>query len=106
MLFLELVDEFHISFTQASLLLGYQLLTVGATGIVVAASSQRFGKRPNFIISISIAWAGSLWGGAAQSYASLVGARVIQGLGIAMFESVTFAVIGQFGNGTSAVYRC
>lgn len=44
--------------------------------------------------SVIVAFAGSLWAGGASSYGSLVGARVVQGLGVAMFESIAFAIIG------------
>ncbi|KAH2563261.1 hypothetical protein KXV70_008068 [Aspergillus fumigatus] len=37
---------------------------------------------------------GTIWGGAATSYNSLLGARIVQGFGVSMFESVMFAVIG------------
>lgn len=33
------------------------------------------------------AFVGSIWGGAATSYNSLLGARIIQGFGVSMFES-------------------
>jgi MFS family permease len=46
------------------------------------------------IFSMSAALAGTFRGGAAQSYNSLLGARVVQGLGVATFESVMFALVG------------
>ncbi|KIW88444.1 uncharacterized protein Z519_11013 [Cladophialophora bantiana CBS 173.52] len=91
---LVLVEEFGITFTQVSLLTGYQLCAVGAVAIFVSALCRKFGKRPGFVISATLCFAGCLWAGAANSYGSLVGARVLQGLGIAVYESVTFAVIG------------
>lgn len=41
-----------------------------------------------------IVLAGTIWCGSARSHASLIGGRVLQGLGVSMFESVTFAIIG------------
>jgi MFS family permease len=93
-LYLPLIMEFHVGFTDISLLTGYQLCAVGAVGIIVSACARKYGKRTTALWSMSCAFAGSIWGGRAQSYGSMVGARVLQGLGIAMFESVTFAVIG------------
>ncbi|KPM34784.1 hypothetical protein AK830_g11791 [Neonectria ditissima] len=43
---------------------------------------------------MSAVLAGCIRAGRAQSYASLVGARVLQGLGLAFFESITFAIVG------------
>jgi MFS family permease len=91
---LPLIDEFGFGFTEFSLLTGYQLCAVGAVGVIVAACARKYGKRSTALWSMTCAFAGTVWGSRAQSYGSLVGARVLQGLGIAMFESVTYAVIG------------
>ena len=86
--------EWGITFTDVALLTGYLLCATGSTGVVIAACSRKFGKRPTLLWSISFAFGGSIWAGLAQSYGSFVGARVLQGLGIAMFESVTYTIIG------------
>lgn len=86
--------EWKITFTDASLLLGYQLCAVGAVGVVVSACARKYGKRPTLLWSISCAFGGTIWAARAQSYGSMLGARVMQGLGIAMFESVTYAIVG------------
>lgn len=89
-----LIAQFNTTFEGVSLLTGYQLCTVGACAVFVSALARKFGKRPCSIASISCAFAGTLWGGFSQTYGSMVGARVLQGLGISMFESVTYAIIG------------
>ncbi|EXJ80945.1 hypothetical protein A1O3_07233 [Capronia epimyces CBS 606.96] len=89
-----LIQDFGISFTQVSLLTGYSLCATGAAGIFISALARKYGKRPCLLFSATCAFAGTLWGGAANSYGSLLGARVIQGLGVAMFESVMFSVVG------------
>jgi MFS family permease len=43
---------------------------------------------------MTFALAGSLWAARAQSYGSLLGARVLQGLSMSFFESIVFSVIG------------
>jgi MFS family permease len=43
---------------------------------------------------MSLALAGTVWGGCANSYNSLLGARILQGLSVATFESVIFSVVG------------
>ncbi|OBT71597.1 hypothetical protein VF21_09531 [Pseudogymnoascus sp. 05NY08] len=77
---LTLIKIFGITFTQVTMLTGWQLVAVGS--------------RPGFIFSMTCALVGTLWGGAAKSYGSLVGARVVEGLGVSMFESVMFSIIG------------
>jgi MFS family permease len=91
---LPLITEFGISFTEFALLTGYQLAAVGAVGIFISALSRKYGKRPAGIFSMTTVLAGSIWGGRANSFGALVGARVVQGLGVAMYESVTYAIIG------------
>jgi MFS family permease len=51
-------------------------------------------KRPGLLFSVTCAFAGSVWAGAAQSYESFLGARVPQGMSMSYFESVMYAVIG------------
>ncbi|CZR65556.1 related to transporter protein HOL1 [Phialocephala subalpina] len=91
---LVLAKQFGIDFTQVTLLTGYQLVAVGAVGVFISVVSHKYGKRPGFIFSIVCAFVGTLWGGLAKSYGSLVGARVVQGLGVAVWESVIYAVVG------------
>lgn len=89
-----LIQEFGLSFTQVSLLTGYSLCATGAVGIFISALARKYGKRPTLLFSVTCAFVGTIWGGAAQSYESLLGARIVQGLSVAMFESVMFSVIG------------
>ncbi|KAL2819058.1 major facilitator superfamily domain-containing protein [Aspergillus cavernicola] len=89
-----LITEFQIDFTQVSLLSGYCLSATGAVGIFMAACCRKFGKRSALLFSMTCAFIGCIWAGAAKSYGSLIGARALQGMSMAFFESVMFAVIG------------
>ena len=89
-----LLQEFNVDFTKVSLLTGYSLCATGAVGILISALARKYGKRPCLLFSIACAFAGTIWGGFAGSYNSLLGARIVQGLSVAMFESVMFSVIG------------
>lgn len=85
---------FNVSLTDVSLLTGYSLCATGATGIFISAATRKYGKRPTLLFSVVCAFVGTTWGGAAQSYNSLLGARVVQGFSISMFESILFAMVG------------
>lgn len=90
-----LIAEFPgTTFEGVSLLTGYQLCTVGACAVFISALARKYGKRPLMIISMSFMLAGTIWASLATSYSSFLGSRVVQGLGIAMFESVTYAIVG------------
>lgn len=86
--------EFRLNFTQVSLLSGYNLCATGAVGIFIAACCRKYGKRPGLLFSMTCAFIGSIWAGAAKSYGSLVGARVLQGMSMSFFESIMFSIIG------------
>lgn len=85
---------FNVSLADVSLLTGYSLCATGASGIVISAATRKYGKRPTLLFSVVCAFVGTVWGGAAQSYDSLLGARVVQGLSVSMFESIFFAIVG------------
>ncbi|KAK3312729.1 major facilitator superfamily domain-containing protein [Apodospora peruviana] len=91
---LDLVARFGISFTDVSLLTGYSLCATGASGLFISAVTHKYGKRIPLLFSMAAAFAGTLWGGAATSHHSLLGARIVQGFSVSMFESVFFAVVG------------
>lgn len=91
---LDLIAEFGINFTQISLLTGYQLCAVGGIAVIVSALGVKFGKRGVFIVSCFLCFVGCIWNAEARSFNSMVGARVVQGLGTTAFESITFSVIG------------
>ncbi|KAJ9149442.1 MFS general substrate transporter [Pleurostoma richardsiae] len=91
---LELSLLFNVSLTKISLLTGYSLCATGASGLIVSAVSHKYGRRLPLVCSMSLALAGTVWGGCANSYNSLLGARILQGLSVATFESVIFSVVG------------
>ena len=89
-----LLTEFHVDYTKVSLLTGYNLCATGSIGVFMAALSRKYGKRPGLLFSVTCCFIGSIWAAAATSYNSFIGARVMQGIAAAFFESVVFAIIG------------
>ncbi|KAF9870045.1 major facilitator superfamily transporter [Colletotrichum karsti] len=86
---------FRRSFTNVALLTGYFLLGVGAAAIFFVPSGRVWGKRHLFIIGICILIASSAWAGAVgTNYNSLLGARIVQGVGCAPFETLVNAAVG------------
>lgn len=89
-----LVVEFDIGFAQVSQLTGYQLCAIGALGVVMSTFTRLYGKRPVFVVSILLCLAGTIWCGVAKSFGSLVGARVLQGAGVSVWESIMYSATG------------
>ena len=63
-------------------------------GAFVVALARVWGKRHLFLLGLILVIAASAWGGASRSYKSLLWARVIQGVGVAPFEGLVNAVVG------------
>ena len=91
---LELALLFDVSYTKISLLTGYSLCATGASGVFISAIANKYGKRFVFLFSLICALTGTVWGGYSTTYDSLLGARIIQGLSVSLFESVIFSIIG------------
>ncbi|GKT63597.1 major facilitator superfamily transporter [Colletotrichum tofieldiae] len=86
---------FRTSFTRIALLTGYFLLGVGAAAIFFVPSARVWGKRHLFIVGTCILIASSAWAGAVgTSYNSLLGARIVQGIGCTPFETLVNAAVG------------
>lgn len=86
---------FAQDFTHVALLTGYFLLGAGAGAIFFVPSGRIWGKRHLFLVGICILIASSVWAGFVNTnYESFIGARVIQGVGCAPFESLLNAAVG------------
>ncbi|QDS67661.1 hypothetical protein FKW77_004862 [Venturia effusa] len=87
--------HYRRTFNQVALLTGYHLLGVGIGGFIFVPSSRIWGKRHAFIIGTIIIIFSSVWGGkAGGSFASMTWARVFQGIGLAPFEALVNAAVG------------
>lgn len=97
-------------FTAVALLTGYFLLGVGVAAFFFVPSGRIWGKRHLFIIGTIILILSSVWAGISARdgarlpgkmvaekhdyYRSVLGARIVQGVGCAPFESLVNAAIG------------
>ncbi|KAI1160541.1 major facilitator superfamily transporter [Nemania serpens] len=78
-----------------ALLTGYYVLGVGVAGFFFAPSGRIWGKRHLFIIGLVILVASNAWAVAVgHNYTSLLWARITQGVGMAPFEGLVNAAVG------------
>ncbi|KAE8389994.1 MFS transporter [Aspergillus alliaceus] len=87
--------RYRKSFTSVALLTGYHLCGVGVAGILIVPTARVWGKRHLFLLGhilmvVSCGWAG----GSANNYASLLWARIFQGVALAPFEALVNACVG------------
>ncbi len=86
---------FDRDFTQLALATGYHLCGVGVAGLLSVASARVWGKRHLYLLGTILIIISSAWGGASgHSYKSLLWARIIQGVGLAPFEALVNASVG------------
>ena len=92
---LTLTLYFGRSFTDVALLTGYHLLGVGLAGFIFVASARVWGKRHLYLIGTVVIIISSAWGGGSNhNYKSLLAARFFQGVGLAPFEALVNASVG------------
>ncbi|KAF2671497.1 MFS transporter [Microthyrium microscopicum] len=83
------------TFTKVALLTGYHLLGVGIGGVLFVPSSRIWGKRHAFLLGNLIVIISSAWGGGSgKNYKSALAARIFQGIGLAPFEALVNATVG------------
>ena len=74
---------------------GYHLLGVGVAGFLFVASARIWGKRHLYLLGTILIIVSSAWGGATgTNYKSMLWARIIQGVGLAPFEALVNASVG------------
>ena len=86
---------FDKKFTETALLTGYHLCGVGVAGFIFVASARVWGKRHLYLLGMILIIISSAWGGASgRNFKSLLWARVVQGIGLAPFEALVNASVG------------
>jgi MFS family permease len=89
-----MVRQWNSDLTSTALLTGYHLCGVGVAGILFVSSARVWGKRHLYILGTVLLVVSSAWAGAAQSYRSLLWARIIQGVAVCPFEALVNSSIG------------
>ena len=86
---------FDKDFTHMALATGFHLLGVGVAGFLFVASARVWGKRHLYLLGTILIIISSAWGGASgTNYKSLLWARILQGVGLAPFEALVNASVG------------
>ncbi|KAH6872381.1 major facilitator superfamily domain-containing protein [Alternaria rosae] len=86
---------FGRNLTDMALLTGYHLLGVGVAGFLFVPSARIWGKRHVYLLGNVVVVVSCVWGGAiGNHYAGFLWARVFQGVGLAPFEALVNASVG------------
>ncbi|KAF8430376.1 major facilitator superfamily domain-containing protein [Tirmania nivea] len=92
----DLMVEFHTSYTTIANLTGYQFFATGVAGLLCEVMTRFWGRRPIYLLSIGFLFAGALWNAIVKSgdTGGLLGGRVLQGIGLGAFETLVVTSIG------------
>ncbi|QGI84860.1 hypothetical protein CEK25_011589 [Fusarium fujikuroi] len=88
-----LVEDMHVSSTKISQLASWGSLCIGLGNIWALPTVAYIGSRYTILIGLAIFTAGFFWQAKAQSYESLLAARVIGGLGGGVVEALGPVVV-------------
>lgn len=90
-----MAKEFDVTLNTLSYLVGAFMLAMAVGSAILAPTAVIYGKRIIYLVSCLIFFGGAIWGGAANSFGSLLGARVIMGIGAAPTESLPSSSIAE-----------
>ncbi|KAH8819316.1 serine/threonine kinase 16 [Xylogone sp. PMI_703] len=87
------VQYFQTSVSRVGLLTGACVLSLGYANFIIIPCTRLFGRRPVALACALIVIGSSIWCAVATSYDSLIGGRVLVGIGCATSESLMPVVI-------------
>jgi len=75
-----LTVEFHTSYTVVANFSGYQFLASGVAGLLCEVMARFWGRRPIYLLSTTLLFAGALWNAMVKSgdVGGFMGARILQ----------------------------
>ena len=91
--FVALAEEFNESETNISYLITCNILALGLGNLFWIPLSLKIGKRPVLIVSLAIFFGACIWAGKAESYSSMLAARIIQGFGASSSEALGPSIV-------------
>jgi MFS family permease len=70
------------------------ILSIGLSVFITNPLAKIVGRRPVYLVAICIMFATSTWGAAVTTYNSFLASRIVAGIGMAAFEILVIATIG------------
>lgn len=93
--FSELSIEFNVSQSKLAYLVGPFMLAMGVGSVLLAPTAVLYGKRLVYLLAQVIFFAGAIWGACSSSFNSLLGARILMGIGASPTESLPSSSIAE-----------
>ncbi|KAF1940425.1 MFS general substrate transporter [Clathrospora elynae] len=93
--FNDVAATYDVTIPQVALTTGLYMLGLGLGSVVASPTAILFGKRPVYLGAIILFILSSIWCALSPSYASLVVARIVQGLAVSPVECLPSATIAE-----------
>lgn len=85
--------QFHVNATHATLLTALNVLLFGIGNLIWVPLMRIIGKRPVYLIALSILTAANAWSTVATTWSSLLGGRMLSGVGAAAADATVPSVV-------------
>lgn len=92
--FVVIAQELGVSLDVLAQSTAYLVLSMALSLFFVSPLAKIYGRRPMFVFSILFMVGTSAWGALAGGYPSLLGARVVAGVGMAPYETLVQCIVG------------
>jgi MFS family permease len=86
---------YHVTTPQVALTTGLYMMGLGVGSVIASPTAILFGKRPVYLVSAVVFIVTSIWCALSPSYASLVVARVFQGISVSPVECLPSATVAE-----------
>ncbi|OAG10613.1 MFS general substrate transporter [Paraphaeosphaeria sporulosa] len=93
--FKNVAETYDVTVPQVALTTGLYMLGLGLGSVVASPTAILWGKRPVYLVAIVLFCLASVWCAYSPSYASLVVARIVQGMAISPVECLPSATIAE-----------
>ncbi|THX54624.1 putative polyamine transporter [Aureobasidium pullulans] len=87
--------HFHIDATDATLLVGLNVLMFGVGNIVWVPLMRVLGKRPVYLMALTVLTMANIWSAFAQTWGSLLGGRMLSGVGAACADATVPSLVAE-----------
>ncbi|KAF2196174.1 MFS general substrate transporter [Delitschia confertaspora ATCC 74209] len=93
--FHNVAETYDVSVPQVALTTGLYMLGLGIGSVIASPTAILFGKRPVYLMAIILFLLSAVWCALSPNYASLVVARIVQGLAVSPVECLPSATIAE-----------
>jgi MFS family permease len=93
--FNEVAETFDIALSRVSLTTGLYMMGLGVGCVIMSPTAIQFGKRPVYLASCILFILSSVWCALSPNFASLIVARIFQGIAVSPVECLPSATIAE-----------